>query len=340
MDELKNKETKPRIYETLSGNKMLPTFDPQLIAGFHDIWNDFEKSRGYDPINKADMHLDKDFDFFAELVTRVKKYNESYDMTLVGDRGLGKSASGLAAAIEMHRSFVGDPDAVFPISHVCFDVKSWMALVDTMPEGGVIVLDEVGTEGSLSSRTSMSKDNRATSDVIQLVRTARIITIYISVDSGRIDKRVRQLTRVLGSPIEKLSNADTNGYGLGIECDFKLRRTKPGRNTSQKGRDDDSGYLQHIVSAVHFSQKGEIMSFVLPHPPIELWAKYEDVRDAKLTEVRERALGEYSEDVEEIEEREVPKKIGVPKHVEVPKIVEVPKKDPVEDDFDYFTEGY
>jgi hypothetical protein len=163
----------------------------------------------------------------------------------------------------------------------------------------------------------MSKGNRSTSDVIQLVRTARIITIYISIDRGRIDKRVRELTRVLGTPTGKLTNADTNGYGLAIECDFKLRRTRPSKDTSKKGREDDSGYLQHIVSSIHFSKKGEIFNIVMPHPPIELWADYEDVRNAKLTEVREKALSQYAGN-EQTEEKEV---------IKVTEKKEKPKKD-------------
>jgi hypothetical protein len=131
-DKIEEKEKEPRQYETLGGLKMLPTFDPKLLARLSEAWTNYEKSRGYDPLYKEDMHLDKEFDFFRELVTRVKDYNESYDLTLVGDRGLGKSASGLAAAIEMHRAFVGNPNAIFPISHVCFDVQSWMELTNSM----------------------------------------------------------------------------------------------------------------------------------------------------------------------------------------------------------------
>ncbi|AKB79783.1 hypothetical protein MSHOH_3300 [Methanosarcina horonobensis HB-1 = JCM 15518] len=45
------------------------------------------------------MRLNQNYDFFKVIVNRVKRYNESYDITIVGDRGLGKSAFGLGAAL-------------------------------------------------------------------------------------------------------------------------------------------------------------------------------------------------------------------------------------------------
>jgi hypothetical protein len=191
----------------------------------------------------------------------------------------------------MHREFVKDPDATFPIDHVCFDIQSWEKAVEHLGNagGGVVILDEVGTEGSLSSRTSMSKGNRSASDLIQLMRTTKIVTIYISTDRGRIDKRVRELASVMATPTRKLNDKDTNGYGLGIALDIKYRRTSPATDAHQKHREGESSYLHHEISSLHFSPKGKIDSIIVPHPPVETWNLYEDARNEKLAEVRERA---------------------------------------------------
>ena len=278
---------------TVSGDKMKPTFDPQLIADFQSVWNEtYHKT--WAPIYKGDMKLQQGYDFFKTIVGRVKLYNESYDMTIVGDRGLGKSAFGLGAAMILNAEFGGDPDTPFDLDHVCFDVDSWIEVTQNIHGGGVVILDEVGTEGSLSSRTSMSKGNRATSDIIQLMRTDRIVTIYISTDRDRIDKRVRQLTSVMSTPIGKLNNQDTNGYGLAIEADIKYRRTKPASEKARnKGHEGDSGYLQHEVSSLHYSPKGRIFSIVVPHAPTHLWVQYENKRAQKLEDVRNAGLAAY-----------------------------------------------
>lgn len=277
---------------TRRGDKLKASFDPTLVANFQDVFND-QVHRHWTPAYATDMRLNNNYDFFKIIVGRVKHYNESYDLTIVGDRGLGKSAFGLGAATIINNNFMGRV-CDFPMSHVCFDVEEWQQTCDIIASegnGGVVILDEVGTEGSLSSRTSMSKGNRATSDIIQLMRTDRIITIYISTDRNRIDKRVRELASVMGTPIGKLSNEDTNGYGLAIEADIRYRRTRPG--TESIGTSEESNYLIHEVNSLHYGPKGIVYSVVVPHPPVESWLKYGEKRAVKLTELREAGTEVY-----------------------------------------------
>jgi hypothetical protein len=190
----------------------------------------------------------------------------------------------------LHRGFTRNLEAVFPLDKVCFDIEDWVVATQRFKGhgGGVVILDEVGTEGSLSSRTSMSKGNRATSDIIQLMRTDRIVTIYISTDRDRIDKRVRELSSVMATPIGKLSNIDTNDYGLAIEADIRFRRTKPSNNAHKS--QGDTGYLVHEISPLYYCPNGRIYSIVVPHVPVDLWVGYEDKRNAKLEQVREKGL--------------------------------------------------
>ena len=88
--------------ETLSGVKLMDSFDPQLIAGFDEIWDETLHHK-WEPIYKKDLRLQQNYDFFRTIVHRVQKYNESYDMIIVGYRGLGKYEFGLGAAQILHR---------------------------------------------------------------------------------------------------------------------------------------------------------------------------------------------------------------------------------------------
>ncbi|WP_158024152.1 hypothetical protein [Methanosarcina horonobensis] len=84
--------------ETLSGIKLMDSFDPQLIAGFDEIW-DAAFHYKWQPIYQKDLRLQQNYDFFRTIVHRVQRYNESYDMmTIVGDRGLGKVSENLPSA--------------------------------------------------------------------------------------------------------------------------------------------------------------------------------------------------------------------------------------------------
>jgi|GEM_PF-4356452 len=51
-------------------------------------------------------------------------------------------------------------------------------------------------------------------------------------------------------PIAKLTDENTNGYGLAIEAGIKYRRTRPADDNFHKHRsENDSGYLMHEVFA-------------------------------------------------------------------------------------------
>lgn len=279
--------------QTLTGNTLKPEFDQKLIADFH---NTFKKTFHikWNPVYKKDLGLvGVNYNFFKILVNRVKRFNESYDIMIVGGRGIGKSAFGLSSAIILYRLFEGNKNAKFPVANICFSVEEWSDRCKELKgKGGVVILDEIGTSGSLSSRESMSKENRSTADLIQLMRTDKVITIYISVDTGRIDKRVRSLTSVLASPIRKLSDADT-GMGKMIECDIKIRRTSPGsqKEIKRSGKQTDAEYLHHIIMPPQYSPKGWIHSIVVPHPDEMIWKKYEAKREVRLEEIRTTSEG-------------------------------------------------
>ena len=287
------KEAELRQFETLSGQNLKLSYSPQLIADFDYIYPE-TAHRTWKGIYEKDLLIKKKFDFFGDLVNRVKNFNESHDITIVGDRGIGKSAAGLSAAIIIHRLFTGNPDAIFPMNQVCFTIQDWMEAIDKMTHGGVVVLDEVGRKISVLLRTSMSKENRSIVDVVQLMRTTNIITIYISVDRDRIDKRVRQITNVMMTPVRKLTHEET-GCGLAIALDVRLQHTYPSDNPN-----NDTDYLKHKVSQLHYAPKGIISNIIVPHPTIDRWLLYGEKREQKLEEIREKAAQAYAND-EEIE---------------------------------------
>lgn len=240
---------------------------------FQNLWNP-----AWNPAFTNDLMLDSNLDIFDYMRDRVVKYNESYDATVVGLRGGSKSSSTLSCAC------LYDPK--FHVDNICFSVDEWLERTNELAPGSVAMLDEVGTEGSLSSRTSMSKGNRTTADVVQMNRTQRIVTFYVSVDDMRIDKRARQLSTVVGSPINKLSDEQNCGYGLASEIDLKIRSSKPSPEGKQKTKTDGStGYLEHEVKNWRYGPKGIIKSIIVPHPPMKLWKKYEKVRAKRLEEV-------------------------------------------------------
>jgi hypothetical protein len=283
-----------RVPSNLSSDR-LKRFEYNWSRGFHLTWQ---------PAFPEDLLTNQIHDFFKTIVSKVKFRNESHDIIITGDRGTGKSAYGLSAAQIMHAYFENDLNAEFPLSRVCFDVDSWLEVTGSIAGGGVVILDEVGVEGSLSSRTSMSKGNRTTSDVIQLCRTDRIITIFISTDRDRIDKRVRQLASIMITPIRKLNDKQTNGHGLAIEADVRIHKTRPAtKNDHKMSGENDSSYLIHEIKPLQYSPKGIITSVIVPHPPIELWLGYEEKRAKKLQEVRDRGFmvqEEREEDVDKI----------------------------------------
>jgi hypothetical protein len=266
----------PKIV-TSTGNVMKNTFDPQFIADFQRCYQEIVH-RPYDPAFPVEMGLDSNFDFYTWIVTRVKHFNESQDIIILGMRGTGKSTLGIGLAQQIQPYFDGTQ---FPASHICFSIDDYQALTESLSGrgGGVVVLDEVGTEGSLSSRTSMSQGNREMADVIQLMRTDRIITIYITLDAGRIDKRVRDLASIVATPIRKVPDEEMNGLGMYIEADFRHRTSKM----------NSKGYLEESMSMFKYAPNGEIGNIKIPHPGTTLWLEYEALRNARLKQLRESA---------------------------------------------------
>lgn len=148
-------------------------------------------------------------DIIADL-RKMNESNEAVDILITGMRGDGKST--LAMGI-CHRL-----DLNFSVNKICFDMHEFITLVDTLPHGSAILMDESGTvESGMSCRQSMSSENQEFNDVWRKVRTKGIYFVVISPDKDDIDKRVRSSFRFICTPVAKLSNDDTNGNGMAIK---------------------------------------------------------------------------------------------------------------------------
>lgn len=303
-----------------NGHKMKPGFDPMFLEQAGRAFKNNFHNRNWEPMYINDMKLktSKSIDILRTIVDKVKRKNESKDCVIVGDRGVGKSAFGLSLATQLHRIYHNDPKATFPMDQVCFSVSEWILACNNLKAvgGGVVILDEVGVSASLSSRESMSKENRSTADIVQLARTDAVITIYISVDRDRIDKRVRQLASILITPIAKLNNEQTGGHGLYLEADLKIRTTRPASEHDRHRRsENDSGYLTHQVSHYKYGAKSLMYSILLPHPGIKSWKEYSVKRDIKLEEIREAAFTTYDQEAKRDTDKTIAKEKAKQKEV-------------------------
>lgn len=254
------------------------TWDNNIESEFKQLWNP-----QWNPINHRELMMDKDFDVLGFISNRVVYYNESWDISILGGKGIGKSSTALGIAKLLNSRFNVE-------NNVCFNVDEWVERTNQEGvRGQVFILDEVGTEGSLSSRTSMKRDNRSSSDIVQLNRTEGVITIYVTIDDNRIDKRVRETTSVLSSPIKKLGDDATGGMGFASQVDIRYRVSYPAKN------DNKDEYLTFGVKGFKYSSKGRVKSIIVPHPPISDWLKYESLRNEKLAQVRMNAQLEIKE---------------------------------------------
>ncbi|KKH98220.1 hypothetical protein EO95_03185 [Methanosarcina sp. 1.H.T.1A.1] len=64
------------MMETLSGIKLMDSFDPQLIAGFDEIW-DATFHHKWQPIYKKDLRLQQNYDLYRSSKSSIYEAIES-----------------------------------------------------------------------------------------------------------------------------------------------------------------------------------------------------------------------------------------------------------------------
>ncbi len=147
-----------------------------------------------------------------EEIMRNLDHNRSADVSVSGAKGSGKSMTGLSICSQIDEGFDLN-------KQMCFTLADYKDALFRLKPKKPILLDETGTDISgTSNRASLSGDNRRMSDIWQLNRPFRIPTIMITLDFSRVDLRIRGAFPFQVTPVAQLSDEDTNGNGLAVEC--------------------------------------------------------------------------------------------------------------------------
>ena len=227
-------------------------------------------TQGWTPYHYEDYSFNQNIDFIDYVRHRVVDFNESWDWKIADQKGKGKSTTALALAMRLDPNFSVD-------RNVAFTVEQWFEKSTTLPRGSVIVGDELGTQKFGSSHKWQSADNQDFADIIQTGRTDGHINIFTTLDDMRMTNRVRDTFKVSVIPERKLSNFETGGRGLGIQC--ILRVTNPDIFGTNGGRD----YLVYP----RYAPGGTVKRFVLYHPPEEVFRRYALLRNELKNQIKE-----------------------------------------------------
>ena len=224
----------------------------------------------WSPYHYSDFSFNQSIDFIDFIRHRVVDFNESWDIKIADQKGRGKSTVALALGMRLDPAFSVD-------RNVAFTVEQWFEKSTTLPRGSVIVGDELGTQKFGSSHKWQSSDNQDFADIIQTGRTDGHINIFTTLDDMRMVNRVRDTFKVSVIPEKKLSNLETGGRGLGIQC--ILRVSNPdifGTN---------GGYDYNVYP--RYSPGGTIKRFVLYHPPADVFKRYASLRTELVSKIKD-----------------------------------------------------
>lgn len=188
-------------------------------------------------------------------------------MFIAGMRGTAKSST--AASIAM----LYNPK--FSMKNWAFTTEEWMEKTKEAERGDVVVFDEQGTQKSGSSQKWQKTENQELADEVQLNRTDGVVSIGISIESSRLINRVRNTYKVIVYPETKLSNVETGGNGLAVDCIFRFINENPFANNDKD---------RFIPKYFNYTKGGRITRFRIPHPPALFWNEY----SVRRSEVREK----------------------------------------------------
>lgn len=204
------------------------------------------------------------------------RYNKSQDLFIVGKRGIGKSTTQLAIAVTIMPTFT--------VNNIVFDSDEFMQRVEEANIGDVVIFDESGMNDSgTSSRASQTKDNKRFADVWQMIRTKRIITIFVSLDVMRVDKRVRETFAYYVTPERQLSYEATN-VGLQIACKIVEQNKIP---------TNDNELFTYKYDNIKYAKKGKVHEYVFFLPSAKLIKEYEVKRNVALKKALNKKTNVY-----------------------------------------------
>jgi len=221
----------------------------------------------WQPLFKNDYSFTIPFNIFEFIKNQVKDRNESFDIFIGGDRGFGKSSCAMSLALLL--------DDNFSIDRWCFKTEKYLELLTSnLSKGTVIVLDDIGTQESGSSRKWQAAEAHDLADITQVNRTDGLITIGTSLELNRGEKRLRAGFRILISPVRKIANSETHN-GMAIDVEMRLRHADI--------FNDDIRY-----KLWRYDTGGRIKLVRLYHPPTFLWNEYQIIRSEFLTSIKKQ----------------------------------------------------
>ena len=121
--------------------------------------------------------------------------NESLVLAIAGRRGSGKSGLGFRILENIHAK-INRPCFVLGVSGSVLPV--WIGSVDSLSgvsNRGVVLVDEGAV--SFGSRNSMSKENKSLTELLATARHKDLTLIFITQNTGMIDKTVLNLCDVI-----------------------------------------------------------------------------------------------------------------------------------------------
>lgn len=212
----------------------------------------------WQPVFRDDFpQFQENQDIFKFIRESVTEKNESWDIFIAQQRGMGKST----IAISIARMI--DPN--FSVNNICFTAKDFTELITSgLQKGSVIIFDDLGTAKGGSSRKWQAAGVHELADIMQLNRTDGIITIGTSIEIERSEKRLRSGFRALISPTKKLSHLETNN-GLAIDIELRVKAIDVFNDTA-------------IFKLWRYADGGRVKLMRLYHPDTVFWKEYQDMR--------------------------------------------------------------
>lgn len=219
----------------------------------------------WQPISSDALGINTPFHIERFIYDKVVNKNESWDVFIAGDRGVGKSASAMSLAMMI--------DPAFTVDHWAFTAKRYAELMTSgLKKGSVVVFDDMGTSAGGSSRKWQAKGVHELADLAQLGRTDGIITIGTSLQLSRTELRLRAGFKVICQPISKLS-AHQTGFGYAIDAEFRYRVV--------------DAFADTVRYKLFRSASGNRVKYIrLHHPPQLVWDEYQAMRQAFLDTIK------------------------------------------------------
>lgn len=233
-----------------------------------------EYSDDWNPIFDEDLSLDFHVNPIGYMRHKVFNRNESWDASIVGFRGGGKSTMGLSMVLLMNPKLLDMKPKRALDRCWAFTTVDRNAKKEKLKRGDALAMDEQGTKHSGSSYKWSSDENQQLADSKQVDRVDGVWEVGITLDEMRVVKRVRNLARVLLTPQTKLSSRENDNMGMGIDCILREVIENPFASTDKEK--NKPRYFRY--AGENTASLGRITRVTLPLPPVDFWNEYMRLR--------------------------------------------------------------